>query len=210
MFRHMTVMLASALQMSSWWKTAGFAAVAALVAAAAASLYGAAATSASRDRSQSLVARTVDCKLDPVDVNAALQISAFASKPSDGAAEVSIATGSPSSPTALLSLSSKQRYYELSSLCHSVPRRVVMSRNGLTPARVVEAGDAHSPIADCASPGHVWIRFVLRLNPSETPVSAKIEITQPHARLKPLGHVEWSPQQSVTYYRPGTCAVQEH
>lgn len=50
---------------------------------------------------------------------------------------------------------------------------------------------------------------MLGLDSSGNPVSAKIEITQPHAPLKPLGQVVWSPDQSVTYYNSNPCVIHE-
>jgi hypothetical protein len=56
------------------------------------------------------------------------------------------------------------------------------------------------------------VRLVLGLNSSGKPVSAKIAIaTQPTARSKkskPIGFVQWSPSQSVTYHAPA-CTTQE-
>ena len=167
--------------MSSRKRIAGFVAVAAL----AGSLYGATFSSAAGTRVESRVVRTLNCQTNQVDVNAGVQIAVSAKK-------VSISTGDPNSPEAFLSFSTTAPGFTLASRCHSVARHVVMSRNRLTAS--------HASLIECSSPAHVWIRLVLELDSYDYPLSAKIEVTQPHARLKPLAQVQWSPQQSVLYY----------
>jgi hypothetical protein len=69
---------------------------------------------------ESKVQKTVSCATQ----QAALQISAYASNPDIGAANVSITTGDPSSATGLLGLSSKQTHYGLSGACHAAKKHV--------------------------------------------------------------------------------------
>ena len=76
-----------------------------------------------------------------------MQLWAFATNPTIGSANVTISTGDPNQTTGLLGVSSQQEHYGLGSRCHSVRKRVVLSRRGLTSAGVVHAGDVRSPTA---------------------------------------------------------------
>ena len=149
------------------------------------------------------VTRTLSCATD----EGALQLWAFATNPSTGSANVTISTGNPTVPTGLLGMSSTQPHYGLNSRCHSVAKRVVPNRRGLTSAGAVHSGDVRSPTVYCAATRRVLIRLVLSYNASHEPVSATIEVgTQPKARngtkpkSKRIGFIQWSPQKSVTYY----------
>jgi hypothetical protein len=132
----------------------------------------------------------------------------FATNPTIGSAGVTISTGDPNQPTALLGVSSQQEHYGLlGSRCHSVRKHVVLSRRGLTSAGVVHAGDVRSPTVYCAATRRVLIRLLISYNASGKPVSATIEVlTQPKARggktpkSKRIGYMQWSPKRSVTYY----------
>jgi hypothetical protein len=137
----------------------------------------------------------------------ALQLWAFATNPAIGSAGVTISTGDPGKPTALLGVSNEQPRYGLDGRCRSVKKRVVLNRRGLTPAGVVHAGDVRSPTVYCAATRRVLMRLVISYNSSQKPVSAAIEVlTQPKARngktprSKRIGYVQWSPTRSVTYY----------
>jgi hypothetical protein len=170
-------------------KTAGaFVAVAAL----AGSLYAAAFSSAAGTRVASQVVRTFNCKIDPVDVEKGVQIAV-----SDSG--VQIATGDPSSPEKFVMFNTMGSGYLVGGRCHSVTRKVVMSRNDLSAS--------HAALVDCAAPAHVLIRVLLRFDSGGHPTSAKIEVTQPHAKFKPLGQVVWSPAHATTYYRHGSCTT---
>src|SRR3954467_7947116 len=68
--------------------------------------------------------RTVSCTTD----ERALQIWAFATNPSIGSAGVTISTGNPTLSTSVLGVSSQQTHYGLAGRCHSVAKRVVLSR----------------------------------------------------------------------------------
>lgn len=146
----------------------------ALSVALAAGLYPAAAG----DRVEARARRTVSCSTE----QGALQLWAFATNPTIGSANVTISTGDPGTPTALLGVSSRQPRYGLDGRCHSVQKRVVLNRRGLTPASVVHAGDVRSPIVYCGATRRVLMRLVISYNSSQRPVSATIEIlTQPKA-----------------------------
>jgi hypothetical protein len=164
---------------------------------------------AAGNRNEVQVRRTVSCatKLG------ALQISAFATNPSIGTANVSITTGDPNnSPTGLLGLSSQQPRYGLGGACRSVTKPVALSHRGLVSAGVVHSGDIRWPTAFCGASRRVLVRFALALSSSGKPVSATIAIaTQPTAhgkKSKPIGFVQWSPSRSVTYHAP-SCTTQE-
>ena len=137
----------------------------------------------------------------------ALQIWAFATKPTFGSAGITISTGNPTLSTTLLGVSSQQTHYGLADRCHSVVKHVVLSRRGLTSASVVNAGDIQSPTVYCAATRRVLIRLLISYNSSDQPVAATLEVlTQPKARSgktpksKRIGYVQWSPKRSVTYY----------
>ena len=145
--------------------------------------------------------RTVSC----TTLEGALQLSAFATNPQIRSANVTISTGNPNLSTALLGVSSTQRHYGLDGRCHTVAKRVVLNRRGLTPAGVVRAGDIQAPSVYCGATRRVLIRLLISYNSSQEPVSATIEIlTQPKAhsgkKRKRIGYVQWSPKKSVTYY----------
>lgn len=145
--------------------------------------------------------RTVSC----TTLEGALQLSAFATNPQIGSANVTISTGNPTLATGLLGVSSTQRHYGLDGRCHTVAKRIVLSRRGLTSAGVVHAGDVRSPSVYCGATRRVLIRLVISYNSSQKPVGATIEaLTQPKAhsgkKSKRIGYVQWSPQKSVTYY----------
>ena len=191
-------------------KTVGLAAVMALAVALALGLYRTATTAAAGDRLETQVRGKVSC---PTKLRA-LQISAFASNPSIGAADMSITTGEPSSADGLFGMSSQQPRYGLSSTCHTVSRRVALTHRGLTSAGVVHAGDVRWPTAYCPVTRRVLLRFVIALDASGKPVSATIAArTQPRARggkpkSKPIGFVQWSRTRAVTYYS-SACTSQE-
>lgn len=143
--------------------------------------------------------RTLSCATE----QGALQLMAFATNPTIGSANVTISTGDPNQATGLLGVSSQQQHYGLGSRCHSVKKRVVLSRRGLTPAGVVHAGDVRSPTVYCAATPRVLIRLLISYSASQKPMSATIEVvTQPkrNRKSKRIGYVQWSPKRSVTYY----------
>ena len=190
-------------------KTSGFGVVA-LAGVLALGLSWVATTAAARGRIETQVRRTVSC---PTELQA-VQISAFASNPSIGAADMSITTGNPNSADGLLGVSSKQKQYGLSSTCHVVAKRVALTHRGLTSAGVVHAGDVRWPTAYCPATRRILLRFVIKLDASEKPLSATIEVrTQPKARRgkpksKKIGFVQWSRTRSITYYS-SSCTNQE-
>ena len=115
-------------------KTLGLAAVAAL----AVGLYAASIAGASSNGIEKRVLRTVSC---PTALGA-LQLSAFASNPTIGSANVSITTGNQNTGTGLLGLSNKQTRFGLNGTCHSVAKRVAMTHRGLSSfLGVSHAGD---------------------------------------------------------------------
>ena len=165
--------------------------------ALAAGLYPAAAGRRAETRTH----RTVSC----ATLEGALQVSAFATNPQIGSANVTISTGNPTLPTALLGVSSTQPHYGLDVRCHTVQKRVVLNRRGLTSAGAVHAGDIRAPSVYCGATRRVLMRLVISYNSSQKPVSATIEVlTQPKAhsgkKRKRIGYVQWSRQKSVTYY----------
>jgi hypothetical protein len=162
-------------------------------------------------RLETQVKRTLSCTTE----EKALQITAFATNPTIGSANITISTGNPSVPTGLVGVSNKQPHYGLDSRCHSVAKRVVLNRRGLASAGTVHSGDVRSPTVYCAASQRVLIRLVLSYNASAEPVSATIEIlTQPKARhgkqpkSKRIGYIQWSPAKSVTYYSSAACTSQ--
>ena len=113
--------------------------------------------------------------------------------------KVSISTGSASSPETWLSFRLNEKGYDVGGRCRPVSKHVVMSRNALDPS--------YAPHAACAAPGHVWVKLVLTNDSNGMPLNAKVEITQPHAKLKPLGQVVWSTDGTMMYLRHGTCTT---
>jgi hypothetical protein len=184
-------------------KTLGLAAAVAL----GVGLYGTTLGVAAGSRGETQVRRTFSC----ATTLGALQISAFASNPTIGTANVSITTGDPNSATGLLGMSTGQPRYGLGSGCHAAKKQVALTHRGLVSAGAVHSGDIRWPAAYCPASPRVLLRLVLGLNPSGKPVSATIAIrTQPKGgkKSKPIGFVQWSPAQSVTYHAPA-CTTQE-
>jgi hypothetical protein len=171
-------------------------------------LYAASLGAAAGKRNEIQVRRTVSCatKLG------ALQISAFATNPTIGTANVSITTGDPNHDSVgLFGLSTGQPRYGLNSACHSVTKQVALSHRGLVSAGVVHSGDIRWPTAFCSASRRVLVRFSLALNSSGKPVSATVAIAMQPARgkkSKPIGFVQWSPSRAVAYHAPG-CTTQE-
>ncbi|MGH3053648.1 MAG: hypothetical protein ACRDL7_01560, partial [Gaiellaceae bacterium] len=109
-------------------------------------LYPATPLAAAGDRVETQTQRTVSCTTE----HGALQLSAFATNPTTGSANVTIATGDPQVSTGLLGVSSTLQHYGLDvDRCHSVTKHVVTSRRGLTSAGVVHAGAVRSPTVYC-------------------------------------------------------------
>jgi hypothetical protein len=166
-----------------------------LAPALAAALSAATPFAAAAPRVETKARRTVTC----TTAQGALQIWAFATNPTIGSANVTISTGNPNQPDTLLGVSSQLTHYGLTAgRCHSVTKRVALTRRGLTSAGVVHAGDVRSPAVYCAATRRVLIRLLLTYNDSQKPVAATIEILTPKG--KRIGYVQWSPQRSVTYY----------
>ena len=185
-------------------KTLGVAAVAAL----AVGIYGASIAGASSHRIEKRVLRTVSC---PTALGA-LQLSAFASNPTIGSANVSITTGDQNAGTGLLGLSNKQTRFGLNGTCHSVAKRVAMTHRGLSSfLGVSHAGDIGWTSVLCPVTPRVLLRFVIGLDASSKPVSATIAVrAQPKAgggKSKSIGFVQWSRKRSVTYYS-SRCVTQ--
>lgn len=169
----------------------------ALSLALAAGLYPAAAGRRVETRTH----RTVSCATDL----GAVQLWAFATNPTIKSAGITISTGDPGQPTALLGVSTQQPRYGLDGRCHTARKRVVLSHRGLTPAGVVHAGDIQSPTVYCGATRRILLRLVISYNSSQRPVSATIEVLtqpKPHSgkKSKRIGYVQWSPKRSVTYY----------
>ena len=188
-------------------KTLALAATAAL----AVGLYGASIAGASRDRVATQVRRTVSC---PTKLGA-LQISAYASNPTIGSANVSITTGNPMTATGLMGMSSQQPRFGLNGTCHTVATRVAMTHRGLSSfLGVSHAGDIGWTSMYCPVTPRVLLRFVIGLDPSDKPITATVAVrTQPKAsagksgKSKSIGFVQWTPKRSVTYYA-SRCATE--
>ena len=164
------------------------------VAAIAGSLLAAAFSSAAGTRVASQVVKTWNCTTDPQPVEEAVRIA-------ESQVKVSISTGSASSPETWLSFRRNEKGYDVGSRCRPVSKHVVMSLNDLT--------QSYASHAACAAPGHVWVKLVMdRSSSNGLPLGAKIEITQPHAKLKPLGQVVWSSDGYKMYIRRGACTTQ--
>jgi hypothetical protein len=180
-------------------KQCGFAAAAALAVALVLGSCLATLSAAANRRADVQVRRTFSCTTEL----GALQLTAFATNPTIGSANVTVSTGDPNQATGLLGVSSEQKHYGLGSRCHSVVRHVVLSRRGLTSAGVVHAGDVRSPTVYCSATRRVLMRLLITYNDSGKPVSATIEVvTEPkrNRKSKRIGFVQWSPKKSVTYY----------
>jgi hypothetical protein len=162
------------------------------VAALAGSLYAAAFSSAAGTRVASPSVKAFNCRIDPVDVAKGVQISV-------GDSGVEIATGKPSSSEHLVIFNVMGSGYGIGSRCHSISRRVGVTRYDLSPS--------YAPIVDCAAPAHVLIRLAIRFGLNTHPRSARIQVTQPHAPLKPLAQLVWSTDGSTTYYRHAACTA---
>ena len=188
-------------------KQCGFGAAASLAAALLGALCLATFSAAASPRADSQVRRTFSCTTE----QGALQLTAFATNPTIGSANVTISTGDPNQATGLLGVSSDQKHYGLGTRCHAVTRHVVLSRRGLTSAGVVHAGDVRSPTVYCAATRRVLMRLLITYSASGKPVSATIEVlTQPKRprKSKRIGFVQWSPKRSVTYYS-SACTSQQ-
>jgi hypothetical protein len=167
--------------------TAGFVALAAL-----AGSLSAAALSSAASAQPSTVVKTFNCHVSPANIDTMVQVKAWPT----GA---SVATGDPSAPEPFVSFTTHDKGYSVGGRCHDVSKHVVFSRNDLVASK--------DPDADCSAPAHVWIKLELGLDGDGKPKSAKIEITQPHAKLKPLAQLQWTVDGSTTYHRPITCTT---
>ena len=136
--------------------------------------------------------KTFNCHVSGVNIDTMVQVKVWPT----GA---SVATGDPSAPDPFVNFSTHNKGYSVGDRCRSVSKHVVMSLNGLVASKETDA--------DCSAPAHVWIKLVLGTDSNGKPTSAKIEITQPHAKLKPLAHVDWTTDGSTTYHRPITCTT---
>ena len=167
-------------------------------------VYAAAPGVAAGNRGEAKLQRTFSCATSL----GALQISAFATNPSTGTANVTISTGDPNSSTGLLGLSNQQPRYGLNGACRPAKKQVVLTHRGLMSAGVVHSGDIRWPAVFCSASRHVLVRLVLGLNSSGKPVSAKIAIASQGKKSKAIGFIQWSPSRSTTYYARG-CTTQE-
>jgi hypothetical protein len=158
----------------------------------AVSSYAASATLAAGDRAASSVQRVVICKTSAPDVHAVVQIYTSGTG-------VTISTGNPSNPAALLTVSNQQKQYILSRACQDSVKLSPLGPGGFS--------STHAPTVNCSGPAHIILRLLLRLDNAGLPVSAKIEVTQVRSNFKPLAFVDWAVGHPTVYYRPVTCTT---
>lgn len=172
--------------------------------AAAATAAGTMVAAATAAQQTSTVERTVSC----ATAQGALQISAFAKNPAAGAAAAVITTGTPSTPTTLLGVDTRYKHYVLGKSCSRTATRIPLTHRGLTPAAVSRADQYNSPLVYCSATQYVRIHFKLRFDSSGKPMSATIAVRtkpKPGKPSKAIGYVQWTPQQSATYYAKSLC-----
>ena len=170
--------------MSARKTVAGFAAIAAV----GASLYAVSITSAAGTRAATTERRIVNCQT----TNANIQIRTSGSG-------VTISSDSRP-PTLLLAVKSKDKQYTVGNACRGTRKHSPLGPGGFP--------STHAPTVDCDAPRHVILRLVLAVDDAGLPVSAKLEVTQARFNFKPLAYVQWTPDQSTTYYRPHSCTAQ--
>jgi hypothetical protein len=184
-------------------------AVTSVVAAAGAGLWTAAARGARRHSAVRTVAITVSCATS----HGALEINAYAYRPSVGYAVAPIVTGQADTAAAvvLLGVQSNKSSYTLDGSCSKTKVSVEFTHHRLRSAGVVKAGYYHSPTIYCGTPSSVFLRYRIGFASSGKPASATIAVWARHngsSRLREIGYVQWSPRRSTTYYSGKACVSQ--
>ena len=183
--------------------------IATLVAVASvpvASLWGGPAQAGVR---RAVLAGTLSCTTS----QGAMQVSAYAYRPTVGFAGAFIFTGPPNTPATidLFAVQTSESKIGLDRRCSRTRASVALTHHGLTSAGVVKAGYNQSLTAYCGVPGRILIRYRIGYAGSGKPATAKIAIwarSRRSSKLREIGYVQWSRATSTTYYAPKSCVSQ--
>jgi hypothetical protein len=183
-------------------------AMVALVSGLAVTTWGASARAAQRDSTAKTVSGTVSCPI----AKQALQLYAFAYRPSLGYADALISTGPAGTPatTELVGARTDKSNYVLSSACSRTKVSVRFTHRRLRSAGVIKAGYYQWPTVYCAAPRRVFVRYRISFDASAKPVTATMTAwaRSKKSRLREIGYVQWSRNRSVTFYSPKSCVSQ--
>jgi hypothetical protein len=177
-----------------------------VVCALAASASTVAAPAAAPESSLKTIAGTVSC----TTAVGALQISAFAYRPSVGHAGAFVMTGPENTPAAfaLVGAETDKANFTLDKGCSSTKKSVRLTHRGLSSAGVVKAGYNQSTTVFCGVPGRVIVRYRIGLADSGKPATAILAVwakRKKSSRLREIGYVQWSRSRSVSYYSKKAC-----
>jgi hypothetical protein len=155
------------------------------------------------------VAGTVSCST----LQGSMQLDAIAYCPARGYGAAFIYSGPPNTgyTVELVGVQTDKSNYTVDRRCSRTKKFLRFTHRGLGSAGVVKAGYNQSPIAYCAVPGRVLIRYRFDLSSSGKPATATIAVwkkSKKSSRLREVGYVEWSPKRSITYYSRQTCTSQ--
>ncbi|MGZ4334663.1 MAG: hypothetical protein ACXVRJ_10390 [Gaiellaceae bacterium] len=178
---------------------------------AVAGVWTAPAPAAQRTLGVKTVAGTVSCATS----HGALEINAYAYRPSVGYATAPIITGQADTAAAivLVGVQSDKSSYTLDRSCSRTKVSIRFSHHGLSSAGVVKAGYYHSPTIYCGAPARVFVRYRIGFADSGKPATATITVwarRKKSSRLREITYVQWSPSKSVTYYSGKACVSQTY
>jgi hypothetical protein len=176
---------------------------------AAAGAWTARAPAAQHHPAAKTVAGTVSCATS----HGALEINAYAYRPSVGYATAPIVTGQADTAAAivLLGVQSNKSSYTLDGSCSKTKVSVQFTHRRLRSAGVVKAGYYHSPTIYCGAPSRVFVRYRIGFASSGKPATATIAVwarSKKSSRLREITYVQWSPRRSITYYSGKACVSQ--
>jgi hypothetical protein len=176
---------------------------------AAAGVWTGAAPGAQHHPVAKTVAGTVSCATS----HGALEVNAYAYRPSLGYATAPIVTGQADTAAAivLLGVQSNKSSYTLDRSCSKTKVSVKFTHRGLRSAGVVKAGYYHSPTIYCGAPTRVFVRYHIGFASSGKPATATIAVwarSKKSSRLREITFVQWSLHKSITYYSAKACVSQ--
>ncbi len=176
---------------------------------AAAGAWTARAPAAQHHPAAKTVAGTVSCPTS----HGALEINAYAYRPSVGYATAPIVTGQADTAAAivLLGVQSNKSSYALDRSCSKTKVSLQFTHRRLRSAGVVKAGYYHSPTIYCGAPSRVFVRYRIGFASSGKPATATIAVwarSKKSSRLREITYVQWSPRRSITYYSGKACVSQ--
>src|SRR5262249_51522442 len=120
------------------------------------------------------IAGTVSC----TTAVGALQISAFAYRPSVGYGGAFVITGPEDTPApfGLVGAETDKSNYALDKGCSSTKKSVALTHHGLSSAGVVKAGYNQSTTVYCGVPSRVIVRYRIGLADSGKPATATLAV----------------------------------